>query len=130
MAKPGSWKPGQSGNPAGRPKGARAFADLAPKGFDEKLARRIAKLALTGDPDNPLTGQALRIASDRLWPALARTELSGVDGKPIAVEQAEAIAEALPTDALHELDALASKLNAEKGNGAAKPNGSGNGIAH
>ncbi|MFK5595946.1 DUF5681 domain-containing protein [Methylobacterium sp. HMF5984] len=65
----GNGKPfeqGQSGNPAGRPKGARHRTTLAMEalleGEAEALTRRAIELALDGD------GPALRLCMDRLAP--------------------------------------------------------------
>ncbi|WP_264050419.1 DUF5681 domain-containing protein [Methylobacterium flocculans] len=63
--KPG-FQPGQSGNPAGRPKGARSRATLALEaileGEAEAITRKVIELALEGDT------QALRMCLDRLAP--------------------------------------------------------------
>ena len=75
MAKPkppterrgGTFKPGQSGNPAGKPKGTRNAATLAMEalldGQGEALTHRAIELALEGD----IT--ALRLCLDRVLPA-------------------------------------------------------------
>jgi hypothetical protein len=61
-----TFKPGQSGNPDGRPRGARGKATLALEGLlegeAEKLTRKAIELALAGD------GPALRLCLDRLLP--------------------------------------------------------------
>lgn len=63
--KPG-FQPGQSGNPVGRPKGARSRATLALEaifeGEAEAITRKVIELALEGDT------QALRMCLDRLAP--------------------------------------------------------------
>jgi hypothetical protein len=63
----GRWQPGQSGNPAGKPRGARHKATLAAEalldGEAEALTRRAIELALAGD------GPALRLCIERLVPA-------------------------------------------------------------
>src|ERR1043166_7392041 len=61
----GSWKPGQSGNPLGRPKSAlvsqslrRKIAEVCEKGDQttaDMLANRILKIALQGKDNNALT---------------------------------------------------------------------------
>lgn len=66
MASRGKFKPGQSGNPSGRPKGARNATTLAAEalldGEAEQLTRKAIELALEGDI------QALRICMDRIVP--------------------------------------------------------------
>lgn len=63
--KPG-FQPGQSGNPAGRPKGSRSRSTLALEaifeGEAEAITRKVIELALEGDT------QALRMCLDRLAP--------------------------------------------------------------
>jgi hypothetical protein len=63
---PHLFKPGQSGNPAGRPKGARNKATLAAlallEGELEGLTRKAVEMALNGDI------QALRLCLERLIP--------------------------------------------------------------
>jgi hypothetical protein len=60
------FKPGKSGNPAGRPKGARHKVTVAIEalldGQHEKLTQKAIDLALAGDM------QALRLCMDRLAP--------------------------------------------------------------
>jgi hypothetical protein len=61
------FKPGQSGNPSGRPKGARHRTTVAIEalleGEGEALTRKAIDLAKAGDM------QALRLCMDRLAPA-------------------------------------------------------------
>jgi hypothetical protein len=62
-----AFQKGQSGNPAGRPKGLRNKATLAMEalldGEGEAITRKAIELALTGD------GPALRLCLERLLPA-------------------------------------------------------------
>jgi len=64
---PGRFTPGQSGNPAGKPRGARNKTTLAIEalleGDAEKLTRKAIDMALAGDPS------AMRLCMDRLAPA-------------------------------------------------------------
>jgi len=60
------FKPGQSGNPAGRPKGSRNKAVLALEalldGEAEELTRKAIEMAMSGD------STAMRLVIDRLIP--------------------------------------------------------------
>ena len=60
------FKPGQSGNPSGRPKGARNKSTVAAEalldGESEALTRRCIDLAMEGDPT------ALRLCLSRILP--------------------------------------------------------------
>src|SRR6516165_11199216 len=66
QANPGHFRPGQSGNPAGRPKGARNRSTIAAEslleGEAEALTRKAVELALAGDTT------ALRLCIERLVP--------------------------------------------------------------
>jgi hypothetical protein len=61
------WQKGQSGNPAGKPKGTRHKATLAMEvlldGEVESLTRKAVEMALAGDTT------ALRLCLDRIAPA-------------------------------------------------------------
>jgi hypothetical protein len=63
----GKFRPGQSGNPAGKPKGARhkitRAVEALLEGEHEQLTRKVLEQALGGD------GVALRYCLDRIAPA-------------------------------------------------------------
>ncbi len=58
------FKKGQSGNPAGRPKGARDKRLALMLSNEKALQRKLVKMALGGDV------AAMRIIADRLWTRL------------------------------------------------------------
>src|SRR5262247_208662 len=94
----GKWAKGQSGNPRGRPPGSHDFRTLLEAGDEQRIAKAIVERALNGEP------VALRIAADRLWPALSRREISAADGSVSAeVARAEEIARDLSNDQLETL---------------------------
>lgn len=109
--------------PRGRPKGHRPLIDVIGQRRRVALIERQFERAMAGDT------AAAKMLLDRMDPTLARQELTGAEGKPIALEHAEQTAAEMPTDVLRELDALATRINVERGNGAAA-NGKGNGTEH
>lgn len=92
-----TWKKGQSGNPAGRPKKAtmrelveRVMAESEPDSQSlwseadeatkaEMVARQIVKMLMAGDQ------RVLKMYLDRDWPALRQIELTGSGGGPLEV---------------------------------------------
>jgi hypothetical protein len=67
-----TFKKGQSGNPAGRPKGARDKRLSLLLSNEKKLQRKLVQMALKGDM------RAMQLCADRLWPKL-RPEALPID---------------------------------------------------
>src|SRR5690242_17622219 len=65
---PGQFRPGQSGNPAGRPRGSRNRASLEMEGLLEGAVPRLTQQAI----DRALEGSdlALRLCMQRILPVL------------------------------------------------------------
>jgi hypothetical protein len=89
-----AWKPGESGNPAGRPKTAFSVAEIREQiekifGPDEPFWVAVAKRAkqeLDGTAEGPTTGAA-RLLSGKIAPDLKSTDVqvSGQDGGPLYI---------------------------------------------
>ncbi len=113
------FQPGRSGNPAGRPKGARNKTTLAAQalldGEGEKLTRKAIEMALAGDT------VALRICIDRIIPPrrergvnLDLPDIGGAgDAAPAlaAIIKATANGELTPTEAKALSDMIAAYAN-------------------
>jgi hypothetical protein len=70
------FKPGQSGNPAGRKPGTKNRKLELLRSHDAKLQKKVLDMALKGDP------AALKIVADRLWPRLrAQAPPVSIDAK-------------------------------------------------
>ena len=105
-----AWKPGQSGNPKGRPKRHKATSDIvSPREWQDLVKAQLVQ-ALAGDKD------AARWIGDRIEAPRMRQELVGDAEQPVALLHAEQLAAEMPSDVLKELDALAERANAERGN--------------
>ena len=89
MPKSDTWfKPGQSGNPKGRPKRV-TFEELVTRVLDEPMpgqkditkrehiARDFVKMLLASD------GKMLREFMERVWPKTTKHEIAGSDGQPL-----------------------------------------------
>ena len=73
----GRWRPGQSGNPAGKPQGARHAAlvalDVIGAGGAEDVLRAVVKAAAEGDV------RAAEILLRRVWPERRGRPVIGLD---------------------------------------------------
>lgn len=85
--KPGTWLPGQSGNPKGRPPKGHSIVDILTDMMNEKpeikraLGSKLFQLALDGDLN------AIKVVMQYLdGMPVQRTELTGADGEPLAVQ--------------------------------------------
>ena len=98
------FKKGQSGNPAGRPKGARDKRLALMLSNEKALQRKLVKMALGGDV------AAMRIIADRLWtrlrpeaaPVRVSAASSGLAQQGAAIIDA-ALSGALTPDVLRDL---------------------------
>jgi len=121
------WKPGQSGNPKGRPKRLtleehiRKVLDEPVDGTDgwdghEALARVIVNMMVKRNA--PIIKEYM----EREWPKIQRHELSGDGGGPIEVASESDWTRF--ASALDRLEARSKPVRVN-GNGAAKSNGNG-----
>ena len=109
------WKKGESGNPRGRPRGVRAVLDVIGPETRGAILQKLADKALQGDV------AAARVLLERTDPALRRQEIGGIEGKPLEVQKAEALAAQLTTEELRELQALAERVAARSASGGPEP---------
>jgi hypothetical protein len=81
---PNLWKPGQSGNPAGKPRGTKQITDEIREVFSLLLQSKLPELedwlsrAAQRDPIKA-ADMLIRI-SERFLPMLSRTEITGAEG--------------------------------------------------
>ena len=105
------FKKGQSGNPAGRPKGSRDKRLALMLSNEKALQRKLVKMALGGDV------AAMRIIADRLWtrlrpealPVRVESKSAGLASQGAAIIEA-ALSGKLTPDVLRDLlSALANQ---------------------
>jgi len=113
------WKPGQSGNPAGRPSYRDTFEHQIQRISEEldesectnveALARKAWELALAGNP------VAFVPVLDRVWPKVSRHELEARISGSVEVTSDREWAEL--TRALDRLEPEAPRIPAKRSNG-------------
>ena len=72
----GTYAPGVSGNPTGRPPGLSSFKTLAD---ESQFSRRLFEILVAKCEEGDM--QAIKIVADRLWPR-PRPEISVAGGSP------------------------------------------------
>lgn len=87
MANP-NWKPGISGNPAGKPKGAQnKVADEIKHAFAQLLQNNVPQLeewiGRVGERDPAKALEIYTKISERFVPQLSRQEVTGADGEDL-----------------------------------------------
>jgi len=112
------FKPGQSGNPTGRPKGARNKATLAAEalldGEAETITRKCIDLAMEGD------GTALRLCLSRILPVkrerTIELDLPALEGSQNSLRAIGTVLEAVGSGAItpSEGQAVASLLETHR----------------
>jgi hypothetical protein len=109
------FKPGQSGNPAGKPKGARNKTTLAMEAILEADAEGLTKKLLALANGGDMT--AMRICMDRLYPArrdrAVTFALPKIDKAEDLTKATQAIMEAVSTGELTPLEADAVSRTVE-----------------
>lgn len=75
-----SWKPGQSGNPGGRPKADHRIKDLA-KDYTDIALRTLAEIAEHGDNEGARVSAAVALL-DRGWGKPAQSIIGGEEDAP------------------------------------------------
>lgn len=109
-----AWKPGQSGNPAGRPKGFAGLASaIAKHTRDGEELVEFALSVLRGEVNNgeePSTRDRLEalkwLAVRGFGQPVQPVELTGKDGGPIATKQVRANLSNLSDEELEAIDAV------------------------
>lgn len=87
MSRPGAWKPGQSGNPSGRPKGYPEVEQLAREHTAAAIAALVRGLS---DPDK--FGFCAKVLLDRGWGNPPQRQVhENADGTPLSVVVVTAI---------------------------------------
>ena len=80
----GRFKPGQSGNPAGRPKEIGHLRELARERTEEALGTLISVMADEAAPASARVAAACAVLDRGYGRPIQATEISGKDGGPIA----------------------------------------------
>ena len=102
MSRPGAWEPGQSGNPKGRPKTGKTWAEIYAATLDEvgddgltrkeRIVAGIVKMLEDNagpgeDKNNHIAIKALQIIMDRMDGRPAQSmSLTGADASPLRID--------------------------------------------
>ena len=114
-----TFQKGWAGGP-GRPKGSRNFVT----DFGAHNVAVVAERILAGVKRDDST--CLKIAADRLWPALSRSELSGIDGEAIQVDAPDW--KRFTSEELAEIKQVAAAIHARRKAREAEANGDGKAL--
>ena len=79
----GAWKPGQSGNPNGRPKADKPIRDAAREHADEAIKALVGVLKDTEAPASAKVAAATALLDRAYGRPTQTTELTGADGGPL-----------------------------------------------
>ncbi len=114
----GGFKPGQSGNPAGKPKGARHKATMLAERLMQDDVENIVNAVLTAARDGDMT--AARIVLDRIAPARkgrpVEFELPAIEEPGDLIPTIEAVVSAMATGELtpDEASAVAAVIDVKR----------------
>jgi len=108
---------------AGRGRTTAQHLDASPledpePGSTEREHRRVAELGNRIEDELEGDVAAARVLLERTDPVLRRQEISGAEGKPVEIQNAEALAAQLTTEELREIEALAKRVAARSAAGA------------
>lgn len=84
MAKPGTFKPGQSGNPSGRPKEIGHVRDLA-RAHTEDAIRTLVEIKRDPSQPAPARVAAAQALLDRAWGKPSQMIGGDPDAKPLQI---------------------------------------------
>jgi len=89
----GRWKPGESGNPGGRPAVAKEIRELA-RQYTDVAIEALRSIALSGKNESARVAAAQALLDRGYGKPKQGLEVSGADGGPIEVSTADLVAKA------------------------------------